>query len=129
MKHLRVSPRKSFWITLSLAAAIGLPGTDGTASAADDKPGADKGVADQILPVPAKTTAPAEVVEPIAPSKAEIADSAFKKLDVSGKGYVNHEDVRGLDGFAHAFELADPQRTGKLSLAQFRKAWEAYTGH
>jgi len=72
---------------------------------------------------------PAEIVKPITPSKSEIADSAFKKLDVTNKGYVDREDVRGLDGFDAAFVAADTGHTGKLTNAQFKKAWAVYTGH
>ena len=86
------------------------------------------------LPVPASTpgvgaSPPADIVKPITPSKSEIADSAFRKLDATNKGYVDREDVRGLDGFDKAFEAADPRRTGKLTNEQFRKAWSVYTGH
>jgi len=72
---------------------------------------------------------PAEIVKPITPAKAELADSAFKKLDATNKGYVDREDVRGLDGFEAAFAAADPGRSGKLTSAQFKKAWALYTGH
>ncbi len=131
MKRLDLSAarrgRKALWITFSLAAAIGLPGTGGSAAAADEKstPAAAKAAANAA----AGAAAPAEVVAPITPAKAEMADSAFKKLDISNKGYVTHDDVRGLDGFDRVFDLADPQRTGKLTLAQFKKAWQLYTGH
>jgi hypothetical protein len=66
--------------------------------------------------------------KPIIPSKAELPDAAFKKLDAGGKGYVSKEDVRELSGFDKSFELADANKDGKLSPAEFRKAWANYTG-
>lgn len=72
----------------------------------------------------------AEVVKPpIPPSKAELADSAFKKLDVGGKGYVTRDDVRGLDGFGKVFDEFDVGRSGHLNAAEFKKAWTIYTGN
>jgi hypothetical protein len=65
---------------------------------------------------------------PIIPGKAELPDAAFKKLDAGGKGYVSKEDVRGLSGFEKSFQLADADKDGKLSPAEFRKAWAHYTG-
>ena len=78
---------------------------------------------------PGTPRAPAEIVKPVTPSKSEIAESAFRKLDVTNKGYVDRQDVRGLDGFSKAFDAADPDRTGRLNSSQFKKAWSIYTGH
>jgi hypothetical protein len=66
--------------------------------------------------------------KPIIPSKAELADAAFKKLDAGGKGYVSKEDVRELSGFDKSFELADRNKDGKLTPEEFGKAWANYTG-
>lgn len=140
MKALYRYGCKPWWAGVSLAAALGL-GMGSLANAADYP-------TDPATPVtppatgaqdPASPTAPAEIVKPgssspsealkpIEPSKAETADSAFQKLDTGSKGYVTKDDVRGLQGFDKAFQAADPRRTGKLSAAQFRKAWAAYTG-
>jgi hypothetical protein len=65
---------------------------------------------------------------PIIPSKAELPDAAFKKLDAGGKGYVSKEDVRELSGFDKSFELANANKDGRLSPEEFRKAWANYTG-
>ena len=65
---------------------------------------------------------------PIIPSKAELPDAAFKKLDAGGKGYVSREDIKGLSGFEKSFQLADANKDGKLNAAEFRKAWADYTG-
>jgi hypothetical protein len=65
---------------------------------------------------------------PIIPSRAELPDAAFRKLDAGGKGYVSKEDVKGLSGFEKSFQLADANKDGKLSPAEFSKAWADYTG-
>jgi len=66
--------------------------------------------------------------KPIIPSKAELPDAAFKKLDAGGKGYVSKQDVRELSGFNNSFELADVNKDGKLTPDEFKKAWANYTG-
>jgi hypothetical protein len=66
--------------------------------------------------------------KPIIPSKAELPDAAFKKLDAGGKGYVSKEDARELNGFDPAFQQADVNKDGKLSPAEFDKAWGYFTG-
>ena len=66
--------------------------------------------------------------KPIIPSKAEMPDSAFKKLDPSGKGYVSKDDIKELDGFDKPFEQADANKDGRLNEAEFNKAWASYTG-
>jgi Ca2+-binding EF-hand superfamily protein len=66
--------------------------------------------------------------KPIIPSKAELPDAAFKKLDAGGKGYVAREDVKGLSGFDKSFQLADANNDGRLNRAEFDKAWANYTG-
>ncbi len=78
---------------------------------------------------PSDPLSPPELVKPVVPSKAEMADSAFKKLDPTGKGYVTTEDTRGLMGFGDAFRDADPEGTGKLDFRQFKKAWASYSGY
>ncbi len=77
---------------------------------------------------PGKTMAPAEP-RVVAPSKAETADGAFKKLDASGKGYVTMADAKALSGFDKAFQDNDANHDGKLSLAEFKKAWQEFSGN
>jgi hypothetical protein len=60
------------------------------------------------------------------PSKTDSADTAFKKLDRSKKGYVTLEDVAVLPGFATAFTNADSTHLGRLNLVAFTRAWSAY---
>ena len=78
---------------------------------------------------PGKTMAPAEGTKIAAPSKAESADAAFKKLDASGKGYVSMDDAKALPGFDKSFQANDANHDGKLTLAAFKKAWEEFTGN
>ena len=78
---------------------------------------------------PGKTMAPAEGTKIAAPSKAESADAAFKKLDASGKGYVSMDDAKALPGFDKSFQANDANHDGKLTLAEFKKAWEEFTGN
>ena len=64
---------------------------------------------------------------PIIPGKAELPDAAFRKLDARGKGYVSKEDIKNLSGFDKSFELGDANKDGRLSPAEFGKAWADYT--
>jgi len=60
------------------------------------------------------------------PDKSDSAETAFKKLDRSRKGYVTLEDVAVLPGFATAFTNADSSHLGRLNLIGFTRAWTAY---
>src|SRR5262245_33792519 len=62
------------------------------------------------------------------PSKSDSADSAFRKLDRGGKGYVTLEDTGVLPDFAMAFMNADSTHLGRLNLVAFTRAWTAYVG-
>ena len=75
---------------------------------------------------PGKTMAPAES-KVIAPSKSETADAAFKKLDASGKGYVSMDDAKAVPGFEKSFQASDANHDGKLTLAEFKKAWGEFS--
>lgn len=79
--------------------------------------------ADEYLPPAAR--AAVEAPRPIPPSKAELVDSAFKKLAV-GKDYVAREDAKALDNFMTIFDAADLNHDGRLNLEEFKKAWTAY---
>lgn len=78
--------------------------------------------------VPKATLKDAMAEKPIIPSKAEMPDSAFKKLDPSSKGYVTKDDVKELSGFDQAFAQADANKDGRLNEAEFDQAWASYTG-
>jgi Ca2+-binding EF-hand superfamily protein len=65
----------------------------------------------------------------IPPSKAETADSAFKKLDAADKGYVTRDDAKSVEGFDRTFQSADANHDGKLTGDEFKKAWTTFTGN
>ena len=110
--------------TLVAAAVIGTGfGFAGAAGAADyGTPPANQAAQ------PGKTMAPAES-KIMAPSKTETADAAFKKLDASGKGYVSMNDAKAVPGFDKSFQANDADHDGKLTLAEFKKAWQDFTGN
>lgn len=104
----------------SLLAAILLGAGVGTALAADYP----------TAPKPAgQAMAPAAGAKMAAPSKAEPAAAAFRKLDASAKGYVTKDDAKSLSGFDKAFQDNDANHDGKLSSAEFAKAWQEFTGN
>ena len=78
---------------------------------------------------PAASTGAAADTKPMTPSKAEMADSAFRKLDPAGRGYVSRDDVRQLSGFDQVFIQNDANRDGRLSSDEFQKAWTLYSGY
>ena len=65
----------------------------------------------------------------IVPSKSEMSDSAFKKLDASNKGYVTKDDAKALSGFDSSFQAADADHDGKLTANEFKNAWTSFTGN
>ena len=76
---------------------------------------------------PLSPTAPPELVKPaVPPSEINNAEAVFRKLDVGKRAYVTREDTKDLLGFDDAFRAADTQRSGKLTLTQFKKAWAIY---
>lgn len=111
------------WLSLIFVALLALATSTW---AAPDKPvPAPAAVAPAVPP-----TAPPSVVEkekPVVPGKYELPDSAFKKLDPTGKGYVAKEDIKELVGFERIFDEVDSARTGKLDHAQFVTAWKQYS--
>jgi len=73
--------------------------------------------------------APAAETRAAAPSKAESPDMAFKKLDMGGKGYITKDETNALSGFDKAFQDNDANHDGKLTQAEFGKAWAEYSGN
>jgi hypothetical protein len=63
---------------------------------------------------------------PIPPSRSELPDSAFKKLDSGGKGYVTRDDTKELEGFDPVFQQNDGNHDGKLTQDEFKRAWSTY---
>lgn len=111
------------------ASAVTPPLASDPVGASADKAAPATGLSLRSEPMVSKSNlADAMAEKPIIPSKAELPDAAFKKLDAGGKGYVSKEDVRELNGFDQAFRQADVDKDGKLSRAEFDKAWAYYTG-
>jgi len=65
----------------------------------------------------------------VVPSKFEIAESAFSKLDRGQKGFVSKEDVQVLPDFKKLFPKVDADHDGKLSREEFKAAWYVYAGN
>lgn len=101
---------------LSLLAAFALLGVGNALATAD--------VASKPLTAPGALSD----VKPIPPSRSELPDAAFKKLDVSGKGYVTRDDAHELEGFDAVFDRNDLNHDGRLDPAEFKRAWAMYAG-
>ena len=123
MSNIRFTKRQSLWASLSMAGLLALGGN--ALAASDNTTGSTPatGMSHETTPTPSSESARAGV-----PSKSEMADSAFKKLDASGKGYVAKNDTKSLDGFDKIFDKVDSKHTGKLTYPQFRQAWQQYAG-
>lgn len=65
----------------------------------------------------------------VTPNRAELASSAFTKLDGANRGFLTLDDVRQLSGFEGAFRQADQNGDGRLNASEFNSAWSAYTGN
>jgi len=63
----------------------------------------------------------------ITPSRAELPDSAFSKLDTGSKGYLTSDDTRSLGGFD--FNAHDLNHDGRLTADEFSQAWQLYSGN
>ena len=113
------------WKLASYVPAMILGAGIGTATAADYSAPAPKPAAQDA----GKTMTPATGARMAAPSKAETADAAFKKLDATAKGYVTKDDAKSLSGFDKAFQDNDANHDGRLTSAEFAKAWQEFTGN
>ena len=115
---------------LSALAVVGALAVAGTASAQSAYPND----ASKNAPAAAQAQSPTTpsdrmAAKPIIPGRAETPDSAFKKLDATGKGYVTKTDVQGLSGFDAAFQQNDGNHDGQLTQDEFRRAWTTYSGN
>lgn len=63
----------------------------------------------------------------VTPSRAELPDSAFVKLDANQRGYLTREDTLPLAGFEEAFRLGDRNGDGRLDSSEFHEAWTRYS--
>lgn len=116
MPHSPLITSRSLLLALAMLLAQGVGAEDAVPPGTPAKP-------------PASRLSPPEIVKPVVPGKSELAESAFHKLDATGKGYVTLEDISGLEGFEQAFRVADTGHTGKLDFDQFKKAWAQYSGY
>jgi len=112
------------WRNLALTAAmlttLGLNVVHGEAQP-DGAPGTGKAA---VSPLP--LTTPPEIIKPVVPSELKDADIVFNEIDLSGRGYVTRQETKDLIGFDEAFRAVDTKGSGKLTRAQFRKAWALY---
>lgn len=63
----------------------------------------------------------------VTPSRAELPDSAFVKLDANQRGYLTREDTLPLAGFEEAFRVGDRNGDGRLDSSEFHEAWTRYS--
>lgn len=109
-------------------------GVRGTTPAAT-QPSASKGLAAGSNSAAGTTASGAAIsggvpaISGVTPNRAELASSAFTKLDGGSRGFLTVEDVRQLDGFESAFRQADQNGDGRLNQSEFNSAWSAYTGN
>ena len=118
MKSTPQRMQRLVWLnTLAAATALTL---GGFAFAAD--PNAPMSGAD-----PATSAAtPGKTGKAEVPSPTESADAAFGKL-AAGKQFIMPEDAKALPGFDKVFDASDANHDGRLSAAEFKSAWKAYT--
>lgn len=119
MKPIRQWPHG--WIAMLLIVlGIFLAGSVATESGTAQVPAQNPGS-------PSAPATPPELFRPdLPPSEINNADAVFRKLDVAKRGYVTLEDTTDLLGFEQAFRAVDSAGSGKLTPAQFRKAWSIY---
>jgi hypothetical protein len=106
----------------------GRPRTDPTA-VRQSSPAATQLSASRGLSPGANITGGVSGTSGVTPNPAELASSAFTKLDAASRGFITLEDVRQLAGFESAFRQADMNRDGRLNLSEFNSAWSAFTGN
>lgn len=111
--------------TLALTAALVLAALNLHGAPTEAPPGGTPGT-EKPAASPLPPTTPPEIIKPVMPRELKSADAVFDKLDVGGRGYVTPEDTKDLVGFGKAFRAVDSKGRGKLTRAQFRKAWERY---
>ncbi|WP_265942508.1 EF-hand domain-containing protein [Dechloromonas sp. A34] len=115
MKEANSRWYRNLALTAVLLTALNGHGADGGA------PDAGKAAASPLPP-----TTPPEIIKPALPSDLKSADAVFDELDVGRRGYVTRHDTKDLLGFGEAFRSVDSRRSGKLTRAQFRRAWAIY---
>ncbi|MET0917354.1 MAG: hypothetical protein ABWY07_02875 [Burkholderiales bacterium] len=124
---MRSMHRINLLSTLAAACALAIAGTAAAQSAYrnDASKGAPAAAQAQSPVTPSDRMA----AKPMTPGRAETPDSAFRKLDAAGKGYVSKDDVKVLSGFDSAFQQNDGNHDGQLTQDEFRRAWTTYSGN
>lgn len=139
MKSVATLQGRSFLMPALVAAGLGITGitiaADYGATTKPTSPTATTPAQTSPMattPAPGATTPSATPqtgsVAAIAPGKSETPDSAFKKLDASGKGYLTMDDAKALPDFDKTFQQFDANHDGRLTTAEFKNAWAAYSG-
>jgi hypothetical protein len=127
MKSTATPQHRSILAAALVAAGLG---TVGVAMAADYGATTSKQSPTAATPsASTPSTAPSTNMAAIAPNKSETPDSAFKKLDASGKGYLTMDDAKALPDFDKQFQQFDANHDGRLTSAEFKNAWAAYSGN
>ena len=115
---------------LSSTPATGQAGVATPTTPAATQPTASKGRSAGATTTNGSTiTGGVPAISGVTPNRAELASSAFTKLDGGSRGYLTAEDVRQLDGFETAFRQADQNGDGRLNASEFNAAWSTYTGN
>lgn len=115
--------RQLLGLTLTMLVASGLGAAESSVQEVAQGAGAPTG---PPVVAPGSPTAPPEIIKPALPSELENADSVFRKIDVDKRGYVTLDETKDLLGFEEAFKEVDDKESGRLTPAQFRKAWSIY---
>jgi len=132
MKTIRLWSRIAIAMLLIPVVALMLgygSAESGTAQELTQKPETPKPAQEPAQPPgsPLPPATPPELFKPdLPPSELNDADAVFRKLDVAKQGYITLEDVKDLLGFEEAFRAVDTKGSGRLTQAQFRKAWSIY---
>lgn len=106
---------------LTVAIVLAVPGMD--AALGQGQPGV---VPDTGAASPLPSTTPPEIVKPVPLGDLKSADAVFDQLDVARRGYVTRQETEDLIGFSDAFRAVDTSGSGRLTRAQFRRAWARY---
>ena len=130
MKSTATPQHRSILVAALVVAGLG---TTGIAIAADYGAATPKQSPAATSPAPSTATPSAAPstgnMAAIAPNKSETPDSAFKKLDASQKGYLTMDDAKALPDFDKQFQQFDANHDGRLTSAEFKNAWAAYSGN
>ena len=111
---------------VSTSLAVAVAGFLGIGSAVAQQSNASGATPSAPPATPATSDAKAPMAQSGAPGRTESGPSAFTKLDMKHRGYLETEDVSKLEGFN--FKNADKNGDGKLDATEFNAAWATYAG-